>query len=367
MKNYQGQNKILEIKEAIIKVIAFFDMFDQVLTNVEIWQMLTIKCELNEVMEVLENEIQLPLIFTYQESAVKGGKINLDSRLRGNDKKQDRQIIENKNGFYFLAGQEKNIRERLSRYSFTDRKFKRAMLVSKIFKFIPWIKMVAISNLLGAHNLKDDSDIDFFIVTENKRIWLTRFFCAGVTKLLGLRPQANNSRDKICLSFYVSEKAIDLRGLMLKQDSIASLQNDKEINSSRPSLLKGVEIADIYFIYWLAGLTPLYDVGGTYQKFIKANQWLYADLPNWQPVNPARQRQVKPFLSEFYRDVINLFIGGLEPQFKSLQLKLLPPQLKNLMNQDSRVVVNDQIIKLHANDRREEYRGKYNRKIRELS
>jgi len=338
----------LSLKEAIIKVIAFFDMFDYPLTLNEIWQKINVKCELFKVMEALGNE--------------KGEKINLDCSsvpasvlkkktecLRGNDKKQVEEIIESKNGFYFLAGREAIIEERLRRYNFTGRKFKRAMLVSKIFKFIPWIKMVAVSNLIGAHNLKDLSDIDFFIVAEDKRIWLTRFFCAGITKFLGLRPRAGNARDKICLSFYASERAMDLSGLMLRQDSIGrlrSLQND------------------IYFIYWLAGLTPLYDVGGTYQKLIKANRWLYNSLPNWQPVEPANQRQIKPFFSEFYHDIVNLFIGGLEPQFKKLQLKLLPPQLKNLMNQGSRVVANDQIIKLHANDRREEYREKYLEKIK---
>lgn len=302
-------------------MIAFFDLFDYALTDLEIWRMLNIKCELSQVVRELEN----------------------------------RRQIESKNGFYFLAGRTENIRTRLSRYNFTDRKFKRARLVSKIFKFIPWLKMIAFGNLLGAHNLKDDSDLDFFIVAEDKRVWLTRFFCAGMAKLLGLRPRANDSRDKICLSFYASERAMNLNGLMLK-------------NPPYPPLLKGVDnVDDIYFIYWLAGLTPLYDTGGVYQELIKANQWLLDSLPNWRPIESAGRRRVKPLRAEFYHDLMDLLLGGLELQFKAWQLKLLPPRLKNLMNQDSRVVVNDKIIKLHANDRRSEYREKYYAKINELS
>ena len=309
-------------------MIAFFDLFDYVLTDFEIWQRLSLKCELIEVIIVLEN-----LTNKFPRPPLAKGDNN----------------IENKNGFYFLAGQEKNVRVRLSRYNFTDRKFKRALLVSKIFKFIPWLKMIAIGNLLGDHNLKDDSDLDFFIVAEDKRIWLTRFFCAGTAKLLGFRPRANNSRDKICLSFYASGQAMDLSSLMINP------------------LLNGADNTDdIYFIYWLAGLTPLYDVNGVYKKFMAANSWLKNYLPNWQPLQPSSRRQIKPFLWEFYYDLVDLFIGGLESQFKALQLKLLPPRLKNLMNQDSRVVVNNQIIKLHANDRRSEYREKYYRKIYEI-
>ena len=208
-------NKVV-LKEAIIKVIAFFDIFNYPLTVREIWLNLSVRCELNEVMEVLNSIEKISYL----------------------------------NGFYFLAGQGKNVTERLNRYSFADRKFKRAILVAKIFRFIPWIKMIAIGNLLGAHNLKEDSDIDFFIVTEDKQIWLTRFFCASIAKLLGLRPRPEKSRDKICLSFYVSDKAMDLKNLMFNYS--------------------GVDNKDIYFIYWLAGLTPIFEIGDI-NKFLEVN------------------------------------------------------------------------------------------------
>lgn len=309
-------------------MIAFFDMFDYALTDFEVWRMLSIERELIEVIKTLDDGI--------------GG-------------------VERYNGFYFLAGRGAIANERLARYNFTGRKFKRAILISKIFRFIPWIKMIAVGNLLGAHNLRDNSDIDFFIIAEDKRIWLTRFFCVSMVKLLGLRPKADNSRDKICLSFYVSDKAMDLKGLMLKK-----YQKEKNENGFRLVGRNDGEEDDIYFIYWLAGLTPIFDSNGVYEKFISANSWLKSYLPNWRPVNPAKRRRIKPLLGEFYHDVIELLAGGLEPQFRRAQIKILPPQLKNLMNQDSRVVINDQIIKLHANDRREEYRERYLDKINKL-
>jgi len=324
MENEMENN--LDLKGAIVKAIAFFDLFDYPLTLNEIWHRLGVKRELIEVMEELEKMEKSPL-----PPLVKGG-----------------------NGFYFLSGRGAIAEERLKRYNFADRKFKRATLAARIFKFIPWIKLIAIGNLMGAQNLKDQGDIDFFIITEAKRVWLTRFFCVATAKVLGLRPKPGGKKDKICLSFFIGENAMELGGLMLRQDSIGrlrSLQNDNY---------------DVYFIYWLAGLTPIYDVGGVYDKLIAVNGWLNKCLPNWQAKIKADKRDVGSGWPIFYHDMIDMFLGGLEPWFKTFQLKLMPPALKNLMNLDCRVVANDSVIKLHANDRREEYREKYEEKIKEL-
>ena len=67
MNNNDGKN--LEIKEAIIRVVAFFDIFDYPLTLNEIWRNIKVKCRLFDVMEELDNNIG---------------------------------VIENKNGFYFF-------------------------------------------------------------------------------------------------------------------------------------------------------------------------------------------------------------------------------------------------------------------------
>lgn len=298
-----------------MKTVAYFDMFDFPLTALEIWQNLAVKRDLIEVINVLE---------------------------------QGLEAIENRNGFYFLAGRGVTAETRLKRYAATDRKFKRALALMKIYKFIPWLEMAAIGNLMGAHNLREESDIDLFIITEPKRIWLTRFFCVLIAKILGLRPSPDRSQDRICLSFFVSIGQMDLSRLMLNN-----------------STLIGEQAPDVYFIHWLADLTPIYDPKGIYEKFIKANSWLRDYLPNWQSRLVSLRRDRGSAWPEFYGEMIDLSIGGLEPWFKKQQLKLLPDELRRLMNKDTRVVISDSVIKLHANDRREEYRERYLKKIKE--
>ena len=172
------------------------------------------------------------------------------------------------------------------------------------------------------------------------------------TKILGLRPRPGSERDKVCLSFFVSEDAMDLSGLMLRghsRDSFASFQNGR--------------YKDIYFIYWLAGLAPVYNQDDTYKKFIDANNWINLYLPNLRYRIQNYSRDAGKSFSKFYYDVVEMLFGGLERIFKKIQLRLMPNKLKSIINKDTRVVVNDHILKLHVNDRREKYREKYIKKI----
>ncbi len=326
MNSNQNSNNsnFIETKEAIIKTIAFFDLFDYPVTAFEIWKYCfnersdRFQRGLSDIIKVLDNQ-----------------------RVQA----QFCQSVQTAHGFYFLAGRENIIKTRMARYNYTDKKFKRALRVAKFFKFIPWIKMIAVGNIIGSHNLKKESDIDFFIITEPGRIWITRFFCAGLMKLFGMRPKEGDEQDKICLSFFISEEAMDLQGLMLEYR---------------------ISDIDVYFVYWLACLAPIYDKGETYKKLIKANSWLKEYLPNWQALQPADQRNSGKGFSNFYHDSVDLLFGGLEKDVKRLQLKKLPSGLKNLMNKDSKVVINDQVLKLHTMDRREEYREKWKEKLVEI-
>ncbi|MFH1661974.1 MAG: hypothetical protein ABIA02_02675 [Candidatus Falkowbacteria bacterium] len=301
-----NDDKNNNIKKAIVETIAFFDLFDYPLALFEIWKFINVKCRIEDINQNL-----------------------------------DYNFIENKNGFYFLKRRDEIIKKRLDKYNYSDRKFKRALKIAKIFKFIPWIKMIAIGNLIGAHNLKDDSDIDFFVITEKNKIWLTRFFCASFAKILGMRPKENNTRDKICLSFFIGEDSLNLENLMLKND--------------------------IYFIYWLAGLSIIYDPDKIYKRFIRKNDWIYKELPNWQSAKNIKKRDAGRKISStgFYYDLVDIFFGGAEKYIKKFQLKLMPDVLKNNTDKDA-VVISDGVLKLHAKDRRREYLKRWREKLLDI-
>lgn len=292
------------LKTEILKTLTFFDLFHFPLTPLEVWQFLGVKCRYRDVLAVIDD--------------VKG--------------------LESQSGFVFLAGRGGLVQTRLSRYNHAHRKFKRALKVARFFALIPWVELVAIGNQLGSGNARHHSDIDFFIVSQARRIWLTRFFATGAMKLLNLRPRPQRKKDTICLSFYVTVKGLELSCSRLDEN-------------------------DIYFRYWLANLMPIFDRADNYQALIKANDWLSQELPNWQAKQMNWPRQLDSFSLKGYNVIMDLLLGWLEGAARLFEKAIMPAALKENMNKNTNCLVNDNMLKLYVNDRRGEIRERYRLKI----
>ncbi|MDD3711104.1 MAG: hypothetical protein PHP37_00655 [Patescibacteria group bacterium] len=293
MENIKNKN----LRTEILKTITWFDLFSHPLTIFEIFKYINYSCKLNDVIVELENF---------------------------SDK------IKNKNGLYYLSGREDIIEERFKRFNYFKKKIKRAKKFSKLISKIPSVSGVAISNIIGDHNLRESSDIDFFIITKSGKIWLTRFFCTFLAKILHLRPNHKTKKDKICLSFYISSDNLNLEKYLL---------NDK----------------DLYFIYWLVGLEPIYDKKNIFSKFYQENSWLKKYLPNF---SQSFQLSITPF--EFK----TISPGFIEKILKKIQLNIMPRELKNQAGKSSGVVLEDNIIKLFLEDKRLFFIDKYEENFR---
>jgi len=285
-----------DLGEAILKTIAFFDLFDYPLTAYEI-------------RENLDRSVELAGIFDFlgQEAA----------------------WIEEKDGFYFLRGRAEVVTTRQQRYNYSYRKIKIARHFVRLFRLCPFVRVVAVANSLGQYNLRDGSDIDFFIITAPRRLWLSRLYCTGLAKILNSRPTGKIKKDKICLSFYIATDHLDISDLRLGE-------------------------ADPYFDYWRRNLILLYNKNRTYENFLLVNG-LLAETDKTQI---AVETDV-PSLTGF-------FLNFLEKIAKKIQLKIMPAALAAAMNNSDGVVVNDSVLKLYREDRRRFYAEKYGEKINEI-
>lgn len=305
-----NKSKLSELQIALINTTIFFDLFSHPLTAYELWRYLNIEASFDEVRQELEILIQLGLISL-------------------------------KNGFYFLPTKESLVRIRQERYHFANRKLKIAFKAVRLFKLLPTVRFVALSNLIGRHNLRDGSDIDIFIIAKKNRIWITRLFCAGLMKILRRRPSPGKKRDKICLSFYIDEDHLDLSSL-----------------TDGPT--------DYYFHFWLAGLYPLYDMGAYYHRLMDKNNWLKLYMPNGDfLLNNKSYRELSKSWREkvLNNNFVYRFFNILEYWSQSFQLKIMPKNLKEKINMDTRVIIREGVLKLYLVDRRQEFRLRYEERV----
>ena len=301
MSRVLGQNWRNSIEQAI----AFFDMFDYPLTKEEVWRFLY-----------------------YPSQAVSPEEVNnfLVRNLPAD--------LESQDGFYFLPNRAKIIEIRKERERISHRKHKKARRIARIFSWLPFVQMVALVNFLPPQNTRAESDLDFLIIVKKNRLWLTRFLTIFLAAFLGGRPTPQNQQDKICLTFFLSEKALDLKGVALGND-------------------------DVYFHYWLVNVWPLVNKNQTYEKFMAANKWVRKYLPNAFPLSKFR---TKSQLSNKKSNVD--FLKPMELGLKRIQLKKMPAALKKIANQDTRVIITDKILKFHLNDRRDYFRQQFKKRIK---
>ncbi|MDD4902421.1 MAG: hypothetical protein PHE24_04770 [Patescibacteria group bacterium] len=351
-------------QEDIIKSLFFLDIFDYPPTAMEIWRFLPVKAELGELMEKfpsregwtaaaagrgvlsmnVRNDVGAQSAVTHPASQ---GSAPL-SRGDAHPVRPGRTPLQGGeySGFYFLPGREELIEKRREFFYLSEKKFKIAKRAAWLLHFIPSVKMVAVCNNFY---YRPESDIDFFIITSPKRLWLTRFFATLILDLFHRRARGKKTADRVCLSFYLSEDNLNLENIALK-----------------PAKYCGpTDMADPYFYYWLGFLEPIYGED-CYNKFWQANSWLKNIFPNILPKQPVLRWRIN---SDNDLTIITHPVASgtrhpsregtdwLEKIAKKIQWWKISPLVKKMAALgDTRVVINDRMLKFHENDRREFFR-----------
>jgi len=201
------------LANAIIETVAYADIFDYPLTAAEIHRYLIgQRCSRETVQAALDDA-------------------TLVERLRRSD------------DFYTLANREAIVTTRQQRQRLSGRFWPRARRYGRMIASLPFVKMVAVTGELAMDNVRDHSDIDYFIVTEHRRLWLCRLFVLGVVHL------AARFGDTVCPNYLLSERTLALGE------------------------------RDLYSAHEVVQMIPLSGLD-TYARFRQRNQWVYDFLPN---------------------------------------------------------------------------------------
>ncbi len=223
---------------------------------------------------------------------------------------------------------ESQVAARKRRFLDAVRKQRKACKIVQYISRLPSVRGVAICNSLAFHFTREKSDIDFFIVTTHGRVWTARMWT--VLPLIFLRQRPGEAKkDPIDISFFVSEKHMDLSELKMDNDP--------------------------YLAYWVKNLTPVFGREEMWDDFFKENDWTDQFLPNaHRPRRAYRMRCNSRFP----------LIPCLIPEcvMRWIQLLKMPYRMKVLANQGTCVVMNDDMLKFHTTDRRAEIADAFERK-----
>ena len=214
-----------QLQKAILKTLAYGDVFGYPLKKEEICQFLL--------------------------SDIRYGILDISKAL-----KRIPQVSQ-QDAFYFLGGRAKIVALRKKREKWSQNKLQIAQKVAKWLKTNPFIKMVAVTGNLAMNNSDKDDDIDLLIIAGKNRLWLTRFLTVLLVELVAnrRRPGDKDVKDKICLNMFLAEDCLQVP----KKEQ------------------------DLFSAHEVCQLKPIWHKDNTYQEFITQNQWYQKFLPNWKP------------------------------------------------------------------------------------
>ena len=153
-------------------------------------------------------------------------------------------IIYKIDDFYLTENNETLIKRRLEGNKMAKNIYQKALTVSRLISKFPYVEGVGISGSLSKGYYDDDGDIDFFIITSPKRLWIARTFLILYKKIFLL-----NSRKYFCVNYFISSNALE------------------------------IEEKNIFTATELTTLLPMFG-NGSFHKFYDKNKWVESYLPN---------------------------------------------------------------------------------------
>lgn len=263
----------------------------------------------------------------------------IESRIKNHESRiiiNNSNIIEERNGFYYLKGRQKIVGIRKRREEYAAEKLKTAKKIASYICLIPTVRLIGITGNLAINNSEKKDDIDLLIITKNDLLWTTRLLVTLLVELIGRRrrPKDKNVANKICLNMFLGEDYLSLP----------------------------LDERDIFSAHEVVQMKPLFNRDLTYQKFLTENIWVNNYLPNAVKIKNAIKtprvvaRRVYPERNspEVEKSVKSFFII-LENFLKKFQLWYMRKRQTNEL-------VKDGVIRFHPHDAREwilrEYRNR---------
>ena len=158
-------------------------------------------------------------------------------------------VVNAARGFYEWRGAARETRSSSCLLPEVDAKLKKAERAVRCLRHIPFIGLLGVCGTVATGNCKPSSDIDFFVIADQGRIWTARFLLMIVLEVLGMRKKPDRVRDRVCLNHFVV------------------------------SGTAGVKHRDLYAALEFAKMIVLFDRDGERELFMLENTWIEEYFP----------------------------------------------------------------------------------------
>ena len=179
----------------------------------------------------------------------------------GLEELKTKNIVFEQEGFYSLSENMDLNNDRYKKNARAKKYLRYAKTISAFIGSFPFVRGVFISGSLTKNSMDVDGDIDYFIITEPKRLWLTRTLLIGFKKIFLF-----NSYKLFCLNYFLDKNNLE------------------------------IEDRNLYLAHEIATLIPTY--GFQYCKeFMDSNQWIDTYLPNAEKreLGQVKQHRIRGF------------------------------------------------------------------------
>lgn len=192
-----------------------------------------------------------PLTFEELRNNSKWNSLGRDEFNKSLDRLVSAGLVNKKQSFYYINGKDWTVEARLSEQKRVARFMKIARYTSRIVASFPFVRGVFISGALSKERVEKKGDIDFFIITEAGKLWISRTLLVMFKKIFLF-----NSFKYFCLNYFIDEDTLEIP------------------NKNR------------YTATDIVTLIPVYNTDA-YRNFISANKWVYDYYPNYPERKPT--------------------------------------------------------------------------------
>ena len=174
-------------------------------------------------------------------------------------------------GYFHLPERERLVGIRQRRRVDSDRLRRRAAIFIRAIGALPFVRMVSVTGALAVDNATAGDDVDLFVVTAPRRLWMCRATVIAIVRLAAIRGL------EVCPNYFLT-----IRQLSLDERTL-------------------------YSAHEMAQMVPVFGVE-TFGRMMNANEWWRKFLPNW-PESDVRSAQFEATRLKWLKRAAEVVLG----------------------------------------------------------